>query len=42
MHATTKPEDKELLTKLRKLISTNEKIKKAETEFRVSCKVEKI
>ena len=40
MHATTKPEDKELLTKLRKLISTNEKIKKAEAEFRVSCKVE--
>ena len=41
MHATTKPEDKELLTKLRKLISTNEKIKKAEAEFRLSCKVEK-
>ena len=40
MHATTKPEDKELLTKLRKLISTNEKIKKAEAEFRLSCKVE--
>ena len=40
MHATSKPEDKELLSKLRKLISTNEKIKKAETEFRLSCKEE--
>ena len=40
VHATTKPEDKELLSKLRKLISTNEKIKKAEAEFRLSCKEE--
>ena len=28
------------MTKLRKLISTNEKIKKAEAEFRLSCKEE--
>ena len=40
VHATTKPEDKQLLSKLRKLISTNEKIKKAEAEFRLSCKEE--
>ena len=40
MHATSKAEDKELLSKLRKLISTNEKIKKAEAEFRLSCKEE--
>lgn len=40
VHVTTKPEDKELLSKLRKLISTNEKIKKAEAEFRLSCKEE--
>ena len=37
---TTRPEDKELLTKMRKLISTNEKIKKQESEFRLACKGE--
>ena len=37
---TTRPEDKELLAKMRKLISTNEKIKKQESEFRLACKEE--
>ena len=37
---TTPEKDQELLTKMRKLISMNEKLKKNETDFRLACKDE--
>ena len=37
---TTPKQDQELLTKMRKLISMNEKLKKNETDFRLACKDE--
>ena len=37
---TTPEKDQEMLTKMRKLISMNEKIKKSEADFRLACKEE--
>lgn len=37
---TTPEKDKDMLTKMRKLISMNEKLKKNEADFRLSCKNE--
>ena len=37
---TTPAQDQEMLTKMRKLISMNEKIKKNESDFRLACKDE--